>query len=293
MPPTPQLPPARNALLGPQEEAGSPRYKDRYFILKSLTVEDLMMAVECGVWATQRKNEPILNRAFLNSDNVYLIFSANKSGSFFGYARMASEIPGVGVGVQPGLHTSGGAEGEGSFMGGRQQGQGRWAPVTISKLGQPFRVEWIRIQRLVFAQTVHLRNSWYVHITQNLDLISTRNGGKPVRISRDGVEVRVLAFHIDQPAINTPHIKVEPTIGKRILEEFERAHRLELQHRHQPLQQTPQIQQYATLSLPREVRRLSHQPVDLQQSPSRDGNEGVDAFPSLMRPRAQVRVIER
>ena len=29
---------------------------------------------------------------FQNSENVYLVFSVNKSGEFFGYARMASEI---------------------------------------------------------------------------------------------------------------------------------------------------------------------------------------------------------
>jgi hypothetical protein len=36
----------------------------RYFILKSLTVEDLEMSVKNGVWATQSHNETILNQAF-------------------------------------------------------------------------------------------------------------------------------------------------------------------------------------------------------------------------------------
>jgi YT521-B-like domain len=30
-----------------------------------------------------------------SSENVYLIFSANKSGEFYGYARMVSEIPDI------------------------------------------------------------------------------------------------------------------------------------------------------------------------------------------------------
>ncbi|KAI1326206.1 hypothetical protein F5Y16DRAFT_410986 [Xylariaceae sp. FL0255] len=66
--------------------------QDKFFILKSLTVEDLELSVRNGVWATQSHNEDILNNAFGAVDNVYLIFSANKSGEYFGYARMTSPI---------------------------------------------------------------------------------------------------------------------------------------------------------------------------------------------------------
>ncbi|KAF8247479.1 hypothetical protein K440DRAFT_584514 [Wilcoxina mikolae CBS 423.85] len=64
----------------------------RYFILKSLTVEDLEMSVKNGVWATQSHNETVLNQAFESAEDVYLIFSANKSGEYYGYARMESKI---------------------------------------------------------------------------------------------------------------------------------------------------------------------------------------------------------
>lgn len=37
---------------------------DRYFILKSLTVEDLELSVRTGIWATQSHNEETLNNAF-------------------------------------------------------------------------------------------------------------------------------------------------------------------------------------------------------------------------------------
>ncbi|EJC97872.1 uncharacterized protein FOMMEDRAFT_23945 [Fomitiporia mediterranea MF3/22] len=67
-------------------------FPKRYFILKSLTQFDLDLSVEKGVWATQPHNEAILNQAFRNSSDVYLIFGVNKSGEFFGYARMASAI---------------------------------------------------------------------------------------------------------------------------------------------------------------------------------------------------------
>lgn len=62
----------------------------RYFILKSLTQEDLDLSVVRCVWATQRHNEEILDQAYRSSKDVYLIFSVNKSGEFYGYARWAS-----------------------------------------------------------------------------------------------------------------------------------------------------------------------------------------------------------
>ncbi|KAF9770428.1 hypothetical protein IL306_012052 [Fusarium sp. DS 682] len=83
--------------------------KDKFFILKSLTVEDLELSVSTGIWATQSHNEETLNNAFKvfcairssrilanfseqDADSVYLVFSANKSGEYYGYARMISQI---------------------------------------------------------------------------------------------------------------------------------------------------------------------------------------------------------
>jgi hypothetical protein len=40
------------------------RVSNRYFILKSLTVEDLGISRQSGIWATQTHNEENLNRAF-------------------------------------------------------------------------------------------------------------------------------------------------------------------------------------------------------------------------------------
>ncbi|KAI9781993.1 MAG: hypothetical protein M1839_005586 [Geoglossum umbratile] len=73
---------------------GPERLKERYFIVKSLTVEDLDISVQNGTWATQSHNEEALDKAFESSESVYLIFSANKSGEYYGYARMASPISG-------------------------------------------------------------------------------------------------------------------------------------------------------------------------------------------------------
>lgn len=62
----------------------SERASEKYFIVKSLTVQDLEASVRNGIWATQSHNETLLNRAYDEADNVYLIFSANKSGEYFG-----------------------------------------------------------------------------------------------------------------------------------------------------------------------------------------------------------------
>ncbi|QRV86453.1 YTH domain family protein [Ceratobasidium sp. AG-Ba] len=67
-------------------------FPKRFFILKSLTQFDLNISVERGLWATQPHNEPTLDRAFRNSQDVYLIFSANKSGEWYGYARFVVPV---------------------------------------------------------------------------------------------------------------------------------------------------------------------------------------------------------
>ncbi|MCJ1431763.1 hypothetical protein MMC27_001118 [Xylographa pallens] len=75
-----------------RQVGGAGKVNDKYFIVKSLTVEDLELSARTGVWATQAHNEEALNKAFESVENVYLICSANKSGEYFGYARMASPI---------------------------------------------------------------------------------------------------------------------------------------------------------------------------------------------------------
>lgn len=57
------------------------------FDVKPLLQFDLDLSVEKGLWATQRHNEGILDQAFRTSKEVYLIFSVNKSGEFYGYAK--------------------------------------------------------------------------------------------------------------------------------------------------------------------------------------------------------------
>ncbi|WWC62833.1 uncharacterized protein I303_105431 [Kwoniella dejecticola CBS 10117] len=67
-------------------------FPKRIFILKSLTTAELEESVQTGTWKTQGHNEPILDQAFRTSQEVFLIFGANRSGEFFGYAKMIEPI---------------------------------------------------------------------------------------------------------------------------------------------------------------------------------------------------------
>ncbi|KAJ7878832.1 hypothetical protein B0H14DRAFT_3435427 [Mycena olivaceomarginata] len=69
-------------------------FPQRYFILKSLTREDLDTSVQKGLWATQKHNEGILERAFRTSKDVFLVFSVNKSGEFYGMSGAPGQIEG-------------------------------------------------------------------------------------------------------------------------------------------------------------------------------------------------------
>lgn len=67
-------------------------FPTRYFILKSLSEDDVNLSVENGLWATQKHNELLLDQAFRTARDVFLIFSVNKSGEFYGYAKMIGPI---------------------------------------------------------------------------------------------------------------------------------------------------------------------------------------------------------
>ncbi|KAH8432562.1 putative YT521-B-like splicing factor [Aspergillus melleus] len=85
-------PQASSGTKGTTGSESSPWVPNRYFIVKSLTVEDLEFSRRSGIWATQSHNEDCLNQAYESANNVYLVFSANKSGEYYGYARMMSPI---------------------------------------------------------------------------------------------------------------------------------------------------------------------------------------------------------
>jgi len=46
------------------DQAGATTSSSKYFVVKSLTLQDLELSVRNGIWATQSHNEDVLNRAF-------------------------------------------------------------------------------------------------------------------------------------------------------------------------------------------------------------------------------------
>ncbi|KAL1918109.1 uncharacterized protein VTP21DRAFT_3375 [Calcarisporiella thermophila] len=188
----------------PQVASSGRKLKERYFILKSLTQEDLDISVGTGMWATQPRNEAVLNSAFKDADTVYLIYSANKSGEFYGFAKMAGpistpsqkvqwapvhkELTGeesneeeegregqdnkeVDIAEQNEEFREAEMESEADLEGAEQEG----FPPKDKRWGSEFKVQWIMLHKLPFTQTRHLRNPW--------------NSNREVKVSRDGTEV--------------------------------------------------------------------------------------------------------
>ncbi|CAI7657177.1 uncharacterized protein N7487_009674 [Penicillium crustosum] len=200
------------------------RLVDRYFIVKSLTVEDLELSKQSGIWATQSHNEAAMNQAFETTDYVYLIFSANKSGEYFGYARMMSPIsddeelalempsrpdppPGGPDELDVTLTAVTSTAPQGRIIDDSVRGTIFWEvessedendtasvksvepedPEEGQTFGKPFRIQWISTERVPFQRTRGLRNPW--------------NANREIKIARDGTEI-------------------EPTIGRKLIQLF-------------------------------------------------------------------------
>jgi hypothetical protein len=101
----------------------------RYFIMKCVSHNNLQIALQNHIWATQAHNEHKLNDAYQNAE-VVLIFSVNNSRHFQAYGRMASRI------------------GSKSSIWHHNQ----------RILGGVFRIEWICVQDLPFHESEHLCN---------------------------------------------------------------------------------------------------------------------------------------
>lgn len=176
---------------------------NRFFVLKSLTKEDLQESLQTGVWETQVHNEKLLDNAFRQADNVYLMFSVNKSGEYFGYARMLSsplepttkapfeqstavhDTDNLRITPTPATETAprghifnDPARGilfwEASEMNGIVSSTPR-ARMHDEVKNKPFRIEWLSVRKVPFQRTRGMRNSW--------------NGNKEVKVARDGTEL--------------------------------------------------------------------------------------------------------
>jgi hypothetical protein len=180
-----------------------PIIPERFFIIKSLTIQDLIASVNNGTWEAQTHNEDNLQHAFDTSHAVYLFFSANKSGEYFGLARMTSGIV-VAGGAQPQhnaqhkSHDSSDPKStstsasefavSGKIYDDSTRGTVFWEAErgdadesdtsdndAVQNQKRQFSIEWISTSRVPFYRTRGLRNPW--------------NGMKEVKIARDGTEI--------------------------------------------------------------------------------------------------------
>jgi hypothetical protein len=160
---------------------------------------------------------------------VYLVFSANKSGEYFGYARMLSEInkdPAAAIEFAPTIQAASDIDlpkaiptentefaPRGKIIDDSARGTIFWeadgndsdvesdAGSEVSSQpddstdeggktwGKPFKLEWLSTNRLPFYRTRGLRNPW--------------NSNREVKIARDGTEL-------------------EPSVGRRLIGLFNR-----------------------------------------------------------------------
>ena len=195
--------------------ASQSRVPARFFILKSLTVADLEASQRSCTWSTQEQNESVLGEAFENADDVYLFFSANKSGEYYGIARMNSnfrrkgkdetastelaESPPQTAGLPRITLTSATATGPaGRIVDDSARGSLFWE-ADVSEVAtdggnskqdgsrREFSLEWLSTRRIPFYQTRGLRNVF--------------NMNREVKIARDGTEL-------------------DPRVGRRLMEMF-------------------------------------------------------------------------
>ena len=123
-----------------------------YIQIKSCYTDNIPISQREGIWATTPKNTLKLIEAYLNSDNVILIFSVNSSRKFYGYARMES-LPQESLSV------------------------GHFGPMEQRFLGPCFKACWLNTQVVPFEKVGEITNSL--------------NGNLPVKISRDGQELAI------------------------------------------------------------------------------------------------------
>jgi len=102
----------------------------RLFIIRSSCGEHVVKSIEHSVWATLRKNEEKLDRAFRGKGAVILVFSVNRSGAFQGFARMRSVT-----------------------------GKAKASTDPFDGFGKLFDVEWLRAIDVQADNVSHLENS--------------------------------------------------------------------------------------------------------------------------------------
>lgn len=123
--------------------------KIRAFVIKSAKIENILTSVQRGIWATGKANIEKFEEAFRTCHHVIFVMSANESGGFQGYARMASF-------QDPSLYPK------------------IWGSFS-AKLSSNYRVQWLKQCKVDFEDLASFTNPW--------------NENKPLKKSRDGQEL--------------------------------------------------------------------------------------------------------
>ena len=191
-------------------ESPSLQIPARFFILKSLTLADLEASRRTGTWSTQQQNESTLKQAYGEAKNVYLFFSANKSGEYmewpecrlrFGADKIKSHWTVRTPRTQPTFHESLNRRQRRPHLRQNHRRLGsRHALLECVEAEEDdndtggsgdsekeFSIEWISTTRLPFCHTRGLRNDW--------------NQGRERKIARDGTEL-------------------DPRVGRRLMQLF-------------------------------------------------------------------------
>jgi len=136
------------------------KFGEAYYVMRSNSEENIRVSMDKGIWATQGRNEGILNKAFDTHNRVLLVFSICHSGHFQGYAEMRTKIS-----KEKSDLWDRGSMNKGPHK--RRKFGSKWGGV--------FKVGWRAIVDLPFMRTDHLRNPL--------------NENKPVKHSRDGQQL--------------------------------------------------------------------------------------------------------
>lgn len=150
MSPVPATMPTLGAPPPPPKKQGT-----RYFIIRSYNFENIDMSISHGVWATQSRNDDVLNTAYARSERVVLFFSVNSSAHFQGMAFMVSPV-------------------------GRTSRKVPWEGNFNSR--NLFSVDWECLCDMPHADTEHLRNGLNenrpIHIARDGQEVSEREGAE-------------------------------------------------------------------------------------------------------------------
>jgi len=187
--------------------------------MKCLSDHEIAWSLSTNLWSTQKHNELVLNQA-IKASEVYLVFSVNRSGTFFGYARMLSgttanelesdsdtgakhspKAPPVNanslkITVTPKTTSAP----RGKIITDQSRGTAFWEVSESDDEGNsseefreetnwaiPFKVQWITTNSVAFSRVRYLRNAW--------------NHNMEIKRGRDGTEI-------------------DPAAGVRLLSEF-------------------------------------------------------------------------